>query len=321
MNGRKIINWVIVLLVLTGALMVASQFSASFTFTSPVAPSSASSASEKKAVLVVVGDIMLDRNVRNKIGEIGFDAYFSGVKDLVSNADIAVANLEGPFTTSPSVTASLVSKELKFTFDPALAPKLASLGFDVLGLANNHTLNFGHQGLQTTRDYIRQADMQYYGDPENKTEISTIIEKNDIIFGFVGFHEFTYENFDKVMDEIDKVRPSVDVLVVTPHWGVEYQKEPTENMKTWAQHFIDHGADVVIGAHPHIVGDIAEYNGKKIFYSLGNFAFDQYFSEDTMKGLAIKITADKDKNGKMGLGYEVVPIRVDKTGVSVAESL
>ncbi len=95
---------------------------------------------------------MLDRNVRNKIGVIGFDAFFAGVKDLISDADIAVGNLEGPFTPYPSKTASLVDKQLTFTFDPKLAPKLADLGFDILGLANNHTLNFGQEGLNMTRD-------------------------------------------------------------------------------------------------------------------------------------------------------------------------
>lgn len=260
---------------------------------------------------------MLDRNVRNKIGEVGFDTFFAGVKDLVENADIAVANLEGPFTKYPSVTATLVSKELRFTFDPALAPKLADLGFDVLGLANNHTLNFGTKGLKETREYLKQAGISYYGEPDNRDELSTVVEKNGIRVGFVGFHEFSYINFDKVIAEIDRIRPDVDVLIVSPHWGVEYQAAPTENMKKWAKLFIDHGADAVIGAHSHVVGDIDEYKGKKIFYSLGNFVFDQYFSEDTMKGLAAQIQVEKSKEGKIDLNYVLIPIKIDRKGPSV----
>jgi poly-gamma-glutamate capsule biosynthesis protein CapA/YwtB (metallophosphatase superfamily) len=108
--------------------------------------------------VLVVGDIMLDRNVRNLINKNSFDSFFSGVKDLIKNADIAVGNLEGAFTTNPSITADLKNKALQFTFDPSLAPALSDLGFDILGLANNHSYNYGKQGLESTRRYIgRQA--------------------------------------------------------------------------------------------------------------------------------------------------------------------
>lgn len=287
-----------------------TDFSSPFSFTK----------STDKLSILVVGDMMLDRNVRNLINKNGFDEFFSGVKELVSGADIAIANLEGPFTPYPSLTASLVNKTLTFTFDPALAPKLSDLGFDILGLANNHTLNFGREGLEMTREYIREAGMFYYGDPNNATELSLITAENGISVGFVGFHEFTYVNFTKVLEEIDYLRVQVDVVIVTPHWGEEYQKAPTENMKKWAHEFIDHGADAVIGAHTHVVGDIEEYKGKKIFYSLGNFAFDQYFSIATMNGLGVLMGVEKDKEGKLAIKYDLIPIRTDRKGVSVVDN-
>ena len=271
---------------------------------------------EPSVKIFIAGDMMLDRNVRLLINKNSFNSFFAGVKDTVRSADIAVANLEGPFTTFPSVTTNPKNTELKFTFDPAGAPGLADLGFDVLGLANNHSMNFGSAGLEMTRRYIGTAGMQYYGDPNNKDEISTIITKNGIKVGFVGFHEFTYYNFDKVFAEVARLRPQVDILIVSPHWGVEYQKEPTEKMKKWAHEFIDLGADAVIGAHPHIVGNIEEYQGKKIFYSLGNFVFDQYFSEETMNGLAVMIDVQKNKD-RFDLNYTQIPIRVDREGVRV----
>ena len=264
--------------------------------------------------ILVVGDVMLDRNVRNIINKNGFDNFFSGVKDIIQNADIAVANLEGAFTTNPSITASLKSQELQFTFDPSLAPALSDLGFDVLGLANNHSYNYGKKGLESTRRYIGGAGMMYYGDPFNKDEISTIIVKNGIRVGFVGFHEFYYTNFDKVLLEIARIRKDVDVLIVSPHWGIEYQKNPTSKMKEWAHQFIDNGADIVIGAHPHIVGAIEEYKDKRIYYSLGNFAFDQYFSEATMNGLIVIVNVDKGKDG-INVSFEEIPMRVDRQGV------
>ena len=103
------------------------------------------------------------------------------------------------------------------------------------------------------------------------------------------------------------------MLIVSPHWGIEYQKEPTEKMRQWAYQFIDSGADAVIGAHPHIIGDIEEYNGKKIFYSLGNFAFDQYFSEETMNGIVVEMLVHKKE--RINIQYKLINVRIDKNGV------
>lgn len=267
----------------------------------------------------IVGDIMLDRDVRNTITRKGFDYYFSGVKDVLRSADIAVANLEGPFTIYPSLTASLKNKALQFTFEPALAPALADLGFDVLGLANNHTLNFGNAGLEMTRRYIGSSGMSYYGDPNNVNELSTIITKNGIKVGFIGFHEFTYLNYNKVFEEIDRVRPKVDILIISPHWGIEYDTKPTDLQRKWAHQFIDSGVDAVIGAHSHVIGEIEEYQGKKIFYSLGNFAFDQYFSDATMNGLGVILDVEKGNN-KINLTYRTIPIRTDREGTRVTTS-
>ena len=268
--------------------------------------------------IIFVGDMMLDRNVRNIINRDGFDSYFIGIKGIIEDVDIAIANLEGPFTMNESLTASLINKTLQFTFDPALASKLDEIGFDILGLGNNHSMNFGREGLISTKKYIEKAGMLYYGDPNNDENISVIIEKNNIKLAFVGFHEFTYINFDKIFKEIERLRNEVDIVIVTPHWGVEYEKSPTDKMRKWAYDFIDSGADMVIGTHTHVIGDKEEYKGKKIYYSLGNFAFDQYFSEDTMNGLALKIKIKKDyKDNNLDLEYTEIPIRVDSKGISV----
>ncbi|MDP3962470.1 MAG: CapA family protein [bacterium] len=313
MNGGGIKSSIAVLLALIiagAALWHGAQYASSITFKSP----SLFTPSFSKVSILIVGDIMLDRNVRNKINAMGFDAFFAGVRDLISEADIAVGNLEGPFTTYESITASLKNKALQFTFDPALAPELSALGFDILGLANNHTLNFGVKGLNMTREYIRDAGMLYYGDPDNREEISVVAEKNGIKFGLIGFHEFSYINFDNVMAEIERLRPEVDVLIVTPHWGPEYESVPTEKMKTRAHEFIDRGADAVIGTHPHVVGSVEDYHNKKIFYSLGNFAFDQYFSEETSTGLYVIMEVEKREN-KIVTNYKTGIVNIDRDGV------
>jgi gamma-polyglutamate biosynthesis protein CapA len=314
MNGDKIKNSLVVIVILFIIFLV-------YGFFNPKNINFSSAKNEifekrSSAEIVIVGDIMLDRNVRNIIKETGFDEFFKGVKDLISGADLSIGNLEGPFTTYPSVTTNLKNKELKFTFDPAHAPALAQLGFDILGLANNHTLNFGREGLEMTRRYIGSSGMIYYGDPLNKDEISTIVTKNNIAIGLIGFHEFSYINYDKVLNEIVRLRPLVDVLIVTPHWGEEYQKEPTIKMEEWAHKFIDLGGDAVIGSHPHVVGNKEIYKDKQIYYSLGNFAFDQYFSEETMKGLSLVMNVQK-VGKEIEINYLEVPIRVDKKGIDI----
>jgi poly-gamma-glutamate synthesis protein (capsule biosynthesis protein) len=314
MSGKRIISIAFLVLVVAGLLIYAATIPAVGKFSSPFSFLN----SNQEVSVVVVGDIMLDRNVRNKINESGFDVYVSGVKNLISDADIAVGNLEGPFTNNPSKTASLESKELVFTFDPALAPKLAEAGFDILGLANNHTLNFGQEGLDSTRSILRQAGIFYYGEPNNKDELSVVVEQKGIKVGFVGFHEFSYMNFDRVLAEIDRIRPEVDFLIVSPHWGIEYQKEPTDFMKNWAHQFIDHGADVVIGAHPHVIGATEEYKNKKIFYSLGNFIFDQYFSKETSQGLVVNIVLKK-VDDKIESNYTLTRVAINRQGVTVSE--
>lgn len=320
MSGKRIISRILVIILavcVAGAgLWYASQFSSKYTFSSPL--KILKSLTDPGLSLLFVGDIMLDRNVRNKISEIGFDEFFKNIRDFVSSPDVTIGNLEGPFTTYASKTADLKNKDLVFTFDPALAPKLHDLGFDILGLANNHTMNFGREGFEMTKKYIMDADMTYYGDPNNKNGLSVVFEKKGIRVGIVGFHEFTYINFDKVIDEIKRIRPMVDFLVVTPHWGVEYQKEATDFQIKFAHAFIDAGADLIIGAHPHVVGDVEEYNGKKIFYSLGNFAFDQYFSKETSEGLAVNVALEKDGD-TIKDNYILTRVAIDKSGVSISE--
>lgn len=268
--------------------------------------------------ILIFGDMMLDRNVRNIIDKNGFDKFFSGVSEIVKSADIAVANLEGPFTDYPSITASLKNKALQFTFDPKLAQKLSDFGFDILGLANNHTLNFGKDGFEQTKKYIGNSGMIYYGDPLNKDEISTIVTKNGIKIAFIGFHEFSYINFENIPKEIQKLKNEVDIIIVTPHWGNEYEKIPTDRIRKMAHSYIDYGAHMVIGAHSHVVGEYESYNNGDIYYSLGNFVFDQYFSEDTMNGLALKIKIIKSHN-EINTEIQNIPIRIDRQGVIIKQ--
>ena len=268
-----------------------------------------------QANLFIFGDMMLDRGVRERMGTYGTEYPFAGIKDLLSGHDIVVGNLEGPFTDFKSKTMGIKNAPLEFTFDPAVIATLKNLGFNLFSLANNHTANFGQEGLRQTRQYLSENGIGYFGDPFNAKEVSKIVEINGLKVGFVGFHEFAYQNLDLVLAEIVKVRAETDLVLVFPHWGVEYNKKATANQKELAHAFIDAGVDVVVGAHPHVIEPIEIYKDKPIFYSLGNFVFDQDFSFDTTHGLTLELVYRKNKSI-----YRLIPVSVIKSEVKVATS-
>jgi poly-gamma-glutamate synthesis protein (capsule biosynthesis protein) len=162
-------------------------------------------------------------------------------------------------------------------------------------LGNNHILNFGQAGVSSTKKYLDDANVQYFGAPGgNKSAIKNV---NGVNIAFVSYNEFLSSDIigeqNATIDEIKVARKSAGIVVVFCHWGVEYNLKNTDSQKTLARQFIDAGADLVIGSHPHVIEPMEIYNGKRIYYSLGNFIFDQYFSEDVRKGEGVVVTIDK----------------------------
>lgn len=117
-------------------------------------------------------------------------------------------------------------------------------------------------------------------------------------YAFICFHSATnYLDLNAATDLIKAVRPNVDYLVVSIHWGIEYQHKPNYELQVKPGHaFIDAGADLVIGHHPHVVESFEVYNGKLIFYSLGNFVFDQFWSQDTQEELAVGVVLNRSND-------------------------
>ncbi len=259
--------------------------------------------------LLAVGDIMLDRTVLTKTKEGGsFDFPFLLFDRMARGVDIRLANLEGPITTNQSVAEQ---QRFTFTFSPAFLEPLKKR-FDILSLANNHTDNFGAKGLEQTRKFLTDSGITFFGDPYNAAgKISTIVEENGLKIAFVGYHELTGVGFDRVISEVKRLDTEVDSVIVMPHWGVEYQTDkPSSAQKYEAHALIDAGADIIIGAHPHVVQPLEVYNDRMIFYSLGNFIFDQYFSVDTMQGLAVGISMTKEYT-TMHYTFSLFPLTIN----------
>jgi poly-gamma-glutamate synthesis protein (capsule biosynthesis protein) len=105
--------------------------------------------------------------------------------------------------------------------------------------------------------------------------------------GFACYNEFAKNGAALALDEIVKLEKKADVTVVYAHWGTEYEKNSSQKQRELAHRFVDNGADLIIGSHPHVVQEVEIYNGKEIYYSLGNFVFDQYFEDSTKHGLLV----------------------------------
>ncbi len=223
----------------------------------------------------------------------GLDYPLQPLERFLIGTDLAIANLEGPVTTNQSV--SLNSRighpnNTTFTFDPAAVRMLADRGVTTVSLANNHTDNFGAAGWTETKQHLDEIDLAYFGHPNNLAgELSMIETVRGITVGLVGYHGIWQQDASAVVAEIERLTDQVDFLLVYPHWGREYQRQPSAFQQQLAHQFIDAGADAVIGAHSHVVQPIEMYNGKAIFYGLGNFLFDQNFSAETSESLAVGI--------------------------------
>ena len=271
-----------------------------------------------RATILAFGDMMLDRTVYLKAKEAkDFDFPFLKIDSFLKNADLRIVNLEGPITNFKSVSNTI--NRMRFTISPEFLEPLANR-FEILCLANNHLLDFGENGYEQTKQYLDGAGIKYFGDYKNRKEnLSQIIFRNKIKIGFIGYHALADKNFEAIIGEIEELKSQTDFIIVFAHWGAEYIKDPSSSQKEEARMFIDAGADLVLGSHPHVVQASEEYKGKKIFYSLGNFIFDQYFSQDTMQGLGVEILLKKSNDG-IKAKYKQYPIMINENSQPAFEN-
>ncbi|MEK7642132.1 MAG: CapA family protein [Patescibacteria group bacterium] len=285
-----------------------------------------------KLTIMVGGDLMFDRGIR-AIGERnGYASLFDdSVVSLFKKADMVVANLEGPITTNVSKTLinGKTTDSFTFTFPIAAADALKSVGIDVVSLANNHTDNFGFAGYQETQAYLRDAGIEWFGNPWNATStrltirtatgdspVATLLEKNGITIAFVGYHAFQL-GVDQVIAEIRRVSKPGVFTIVMPHWGEEYVSVPSDKMRSYARAFIAAGADAVIGAHPHIVAEQEWIGAVPVHYSVGNLLFDQYFSEQVKRGMVVQLDLVK-KDGVISIARMATHETSMKPGIGVS---
>jgi len=267
----------------------------------------------KETKIMLVGDVMLGRSVMTKSLALKDPLYaFRNVKDGLIGNDIIFANLEAPFVENCPITNS----GMTFCAPPDLVQALTYAGINVVNLANNHILNYGMEGLKSTQKILGENQILYTG-----VNNLAIKEVNNIKFGFLGFdlvdNKFTASDQKLISESKNKT----DVLIVSVHWGSEYQATASVEQKRVAREMVNSGADIIVGHHPHWVQDSVciERTGSKlinpsgcvpVFYSLGNFVFDQMWSEETKKGLAVKLIY----SGMKLVNQEQLPVYIPNPG-------
>ena len=269
--------------------------------------------------LSFLGDMMLDRGVRNSVvknfgGD--YSALFEHTADL-KKSDIVFANLEGPASDVGEDVGSLYS----FRMDPSVIPAIAGAGINILSVANNHVGDFGREAYTDTLSRLRENEILYIGGGENleEAEQPTVMQHYGIKIGYLGFADngpafmearadtagFLSANTPRFDEIIRNASKQVDYLVVSFHFGEEYQKLHNDRQEYLAHRAIDNGAKIGVGHHPHVIEDTEIYSPKDctqsscvgyIAYSLGNFIFDQRFSPEVTQGLWLQVKLDKDGN-------------------------
>lgn len=270
--------------------------------------------------LLFFGDMMLDRHVGEKIGRYGLDYLLSKINEdgFSSGYDIVSANLEGAVTNNGDHYRP--DNAYDFAFKPELIQELKNYNFNFFNLSNNHLSDQGRIGVGETYKNLSNLGFYYSGcqdaylssnttsseiilgdsmpvlDYDNCSDIVLKIKNKKIAFLGISLVYNDIAEID-ILNRIIKLKESSDIVVVNIHFGNEYQGQSNSRQKTLARKMVDSGADIIIGHHPHVIQDYEIYQEKPIFYSLGNFIFDQYFSAETQEGLAIKIILSDEKEG------------------------
>lgn len=240
----------------------------------------------EEIVITAVGDIMLAGKWAPQLKQKGYDQPFLGVKNALTSSDINFANLESPISQNGK---EYNGKKFRFRADPLAAQALREAGFNLVTLANNHSMDFGGDALTDTLKHLDKNGIAWVGAGENLSEASkmalyTIKGKKIAFLGYSLTKPFeffagkdrpgTSPGYDKLMTgDITSARRQADYVIVSFHWGKEANSTIQTYQRATAHKAIEAGADVIIGHHPHILQGIERYKSGIIFYSLGNFIF------------------------------------------------
>jgi poly-gamma-glutamate synthesis protein (capsule biosynthesis protein) len=262
--------------------------------------------------ITFVGDIMLARAVERSIAENGTSWPFAKLGDVLAGSDMVVGNLEGTVRANRNLE---VVNQMVFDTTPDNVAMLADTGFTHLSLANNHADDYGSQVTLDTRQTVIDNGMTPFGDP-SQSELFVARENiNGVSLSLIGFHAFG-ETTTEILEAIEAEDAQGRFVIVYPHWGPEYIEIAPAAETDPAAQFIKAGADLIVGAHPHVIQNVEVIEGVPVIYSLGNFLFDQDFSAETMRGLTVQAEITEDN-----IELDFTPVVIENRQTSPMEDL
>lgn len=257
--------------------------------------------------LAAVGDVMLGRTVREQMIKKGDWSWpFRETGSRLAQAEVMVGNLEAPIVDN----CTQHENRMVFCMNPEAMEGLIGSGFDVFTLANNHMLNYGTQGLESTKKYLEGAGIlgSYNGE-------LVIKEVKGFKIGFLGYDDVSKPlNLNGVEQELASAAAITDMTITMVHWGNEYTASPSARQRQVAHAMKNGGADLILGSHPHWVQNVEKLGKTLIFWSLGNFVFDQMWSEETREGVIAEIRLQMTDDGLQKVEHGLVPVKIYEFG-------
>ena len=270
--------------------------------------------------LIAVGDVMLGRKIAEHMVEQGAHYPFGQVIELLHSGDVAFANLESPLCDQGKPIST--TKEVLLRGFPEAAGWLREAGFQIISLANNHSLDYGDGCLQETWDVLDRQGLYSIGTYRPASEVHQrpfYMEVNGLKLAWLAYCSVSPDEFGReglsvkvsssylpeLIRAIREAKTRCDLVIVSMHWGKEYQETPTDDQVIKGHAAIEAGASLVLGQHPHTVQGVERYKKGVIFYSLGNFVFD------LKRKVALESMATRIKLDRQGVtGYELFPMQL-----------
>ncbi|MDQ6985665.1 MAG: CapA family protein [Candidatus Dojkabacteria bacterium] len=284
----------------------------------------------KPIKLLITGDVSTSGLTVEYMVETGatpfqfVENYFNTADIVLVNSEMVLAEEEGypqnkPYTLRGPVDATMNA----FT----------NANVSIVSIANNHSSDFGPDAFVNMLDIFEENNLKYFGGGRTVSDTfsAEFIELNDTVIAFIGVNEsetfFTsvnnnraggaYFNESLLKPAFDEAKLKAGIIIVMPHWGIEHQPTSNSFQQEWAHKFIDWGADLVVGSHPHIIQESEYYQDTPIYYSLGNFVFSGFsWIETGQVGLLLEVEIENDEiksinEYKVELTYQGFPKFID----------
>ncbi|MGR3208465.1 CapA family protein [Bacillus glycinifermentans] len=283
-------------------------------------PQQVAKQTDAKLTATFVGDIMMGRNVEKVTKLHGSESVFKHVKPYFDVSDYITGNFENPATNKKDYKPA--DKNIHLQTNLESVETLKKMNFNVLNFANNHAMDYGQNGLDDTLNKFTEENLGLVGAGKNLDDAKQHVSYQNVngeTIATLGFTDTYTKNFTAKKDRggvlplspkifipmIAEASKKADLVIVHVHWGQEYDNEPNDRQKDLAKAIADAGADIIIGAHPHVLEPIEVYKDTVIFYSLGNFVFDQGWSR-TRDSALVQYHLMNDGKGR----FEVTPLNI-----------